>query len=77
MNDMSLRAREDAVNLNKEEVADAEKRLERAQMAMLDFRDKQSVVDAAKEADARIDLVAKTRSISRKLMQRSRGCAPT
>ncbi len=61
INDMSQQARRDAVKLDQEEVDDAGKRLQQIRQQILDFRDKQQMIDPKKTAESNLALVSKLR----------------
>jgi capsular polysaccharide transport system permease protein len=61
INELSIRARRDAVGHADGEVAAAEARLKRALTAIQEFRDKQGLIDPGKSADATATLAGKLR----------------
>jgi capsular polysaccharide transport system permease protein len=61
INELSVRARRDAVDQAEREVTNAEMRLRAALAAIRDFRDKEGLIDPAKAADATANLSNKLR----------------
>jgi capsular polysaccharide transport system permease protein len=59
VDNMSRRARDDAVRLDEEEVSRAADRLRQARQAVLDFRNREQMLDPKKEADSSLNLIAK------------------
>jgi capsular polysaccharide transport system permease protein len=61
VNDLSSRARRDALRNAEEEVGRAEKRLRSALTRLRDFRDKEGIIDPRKTADATVALAGRVR----------------
>ena len=61
VNDLSARARRDALRNAEEEVGRAEKRLKSALTRLRDFRDKEGIIDPRKTADATVALAGRVR----------------
>ena len=61
VNDLSTRARHDALRRAEEEVGRAEKRLKLALTRLREFRDKEGIIDPRKTADATIALAGRVR----------------
>jgi len=61
VNDLSARARRDALTNAEEEVGRAEKRLKSALTRLRDFRDKEGIIDPRKTADATVALAGRVR----------------
>jgi capsular polysaccharide transport system permease protein len=61
INELSMRARRDALGYAEAEVATAETRLKAALAAVRDFRDREGLIDPGKAADANATLAAKLR----------------
>lgn len=61
VNNLSDRARRDSVKFAETEVERAESRLQKAQEAMRQFRDKQGILDPQSDATGRLTLIAKMR----------------
>ena len=61
INDLSMRARRDALGYAEAEVAAAETRLKAALAAIRDFRDREGMIDPGKAADANATLATKLR----------------
>jgi capsular polysaccharide transport system permease protein len=61
VNELSARARRDALRDAEEEVGRAEKRLKSALIRLRDFRDKEGIIDPRKTADATVALAGRVR----------------
>jgi capsular polysaccharide transport system permease protein len=61
VNDLSARARSDALRNAEEEVGRAEKRLKSALTRLREFRDKEGIIDPRKTADATVALAGRVR----------------
>src|SRR6266446_10498806 len=61
VNDLSARARRDALRNSESEVRRAEKRLKTALARLRDFRDKEGIIDPHKTADATVALAGRVR----------------
>jgi len=61
VNDLSARARRDAMRTAEEEVGRAEKRLKAALTRLREFRDKEGIIDPRKTADATVALAGRVR----------------
>jgi capsular polysaccharide transport system permease protein len=59
INDLSQRARSDTVKLAQEEIVKAENRLKKSRQAILEFRNKEQVINPTKQADASLELLSK------------------
>jgi capsular polysaccharide transport system permease protein len=67
VNEISRRAREDAIARNREEADKAERRLKAAHLAMQDFRNRWGIIDPAKTAEAALQTVVGLRREKLKL----------